>query len=362
MKSYQAGENIFTTKSEEIEEVRIYVQQNKDYLQKLGFANYEYLFNFLGDLWENKNEIFQLLGQDQEFNYLVLLQNTNEKRPNGGFFGSFGFISFQSGHLKEFEIIDAYYPDYIAPKTYLTAPEWTKSFLPEKRIGFIASNKFGFTHMDGVNIKTLFEKMVNENYEIRRVKQKLSPHQYEKLLHKYIKGVIFLRTDFFEEIIPDFHEKVRERQFLNASIDLIKGEVTKNKKEMYIEEVSNYFNANKGTIAKNFIENFETIKAKELFHVYFSNISTELEQFLQENNLNSSYSTGKIYARDTNNSYNKVDGFINKNMQIHDANGKVIKDTHNDILDISDLPKGQTYHLKVYYMLSVPQYYYDFVA
>lgn len=30
-----------------------------------------------------QKEIFELLGKNQSFNYLIILQNTNEKRPNG---------------------------------------------------------------------------------------------------------------------------------------------------------------------------------------------------------------------------------------------------------------------------------------
>lgn len=43
--------------------------------------------------WPMREEIFELLGKHQRFNYLVPLQNSNEARPNGGFFGSFAFIS-----------------------------------------------------------------------------------------------------------------------------------------------------------------------------------------------------------------------------------------------------------------------------
>ena len=30
-----------------------------------------------------QKEIFELLGKNQPLNYLIILQNTNEKRPNG---------------------------------------------------------------------------------------------------------------------------------------------------------------------------------------------------------------------------------------------------------------------------------------
>jgi hypothetical protein len=41
---------------------------------------------FLADAYQYREEIYMLLGRDQPFNYLILLQNGNEKRPNGGFF------------------------------------------------------------------------------------------------------------------------------------------------------------------------------------------------------------------------------------------------------------------------------------
>lgn len=47
----------------------------------------------LNAAWPMREEIFELLGKNQRFNYLVPLQNSNEVRPNGGFFGSFAFIS-----------------------------------------------------------------------------------------------------------------------------------------------------------------------------------------------------------------------------------------------------------------------------
>lgn len=39
--------------------------------------------NFLSDLKAYQPELFELLGKNEPFNYLVILQNTNEKRPNG---------------------------------------------------------------------------------------------------------------------------------------------------------------------------------------------------------------------------------------------------------------------------------------
>lgn len=86
VQSYNKGENIFNTKEKEIDTCRKYIEENKEYLKKIGFSNYDKLINFISDTRKYRQELFELLGKNQSFNYLVILQNTNEKRPNGGFF------------------------------------------------------------------------------------------------------------------------------------------------------------------------------------------------------------------------------------------------------------------------------------
>ena len=83
VQSYGAGENIFITKEKEINFCWEYIQKNKEYLKKVGFSNYDELINLFADLKTYEKELFDLLGKNQPFNYLVILQNTNEKRPNG---------------------------------------------------------------------------------------------------------------------------------------------------------------------------------------------------------------------------------------------------------------------------------------
>jgi len=361
LQAYIAGDNIFLNYENELDEIREYVKNNKSYLAKLWFSNYDSVMDFLWEMYKHKQEIFSLLGQKDEQNYLVILQNTNEKRPNGWFFWSFAFVSFDGGHIKELEILDAYYPNYIAYNTFLRAPDWSMSFLPERKIGFIASNKFGFTDMDGKNIKTLYERMMNEEFDMRKVKEKLSPHQYEKLLYKNIKWVIFVRSDAFEYLLPWFTEKIWERQFLNASVDLIRWEFRGDKKEFYIKEVKEFFNAKKWDIVKNLIENFDTVLDRNYVQIYLSNVSTWMNNFLLNNHLMTKFSSGNIYARDTNNSFDKVDGFVAKNIQISDVDGNVLIDTQNDIVSISKLNPWK-YNMIVDYILNVPPYYYDFIS
>jgi SNF2 family DNA or RNA helicase len=83
IKSYIAGDNILVTQNTKIEELRAYTQKNKNYLKKIGFTQYEPVIDLVADLRKYKDHIFALLGKEKIYNYLVILQNTNEKRPNG---------------------------------------------------------------------------------------------------------------------------------------------------------------------------------------------------------------------------------------------------------------------------------------
>lgn len=93
VKDYLSGANVLQTKHQELTSLWSYAKENTHYLTKLGFGSYERILQMLADAWPMREEIFQLLGKDQRFNYLIPLQNSNEARPNGGFFGSFALVS-----------------------------------------------------------------------------------------------------------------------------------------------------------------------------------------------------------------------------------------------------------------------------
>ncbi len=357
---YMKGENIFQTKSGEINTCRNYVVDHKDYLKRMGFANYDQVIDVLVDLKKYQKDFFALMGNNKPYNYLIILENVNEKRPNGWFFWSFAFLTIDQWHIKNLEIVDSYYPDFIAYQTRIMAPSWTSVFLPDRKIGFIAGNKFGFTDIDGKNLKDLYELMFNKTYEMWKVEKTMQPDLYNKLLWQDIKGVIFLRSDLLEKIFPNFKQKERERQFLNASVDLIRKEVRGNKKEMYIKEIKAYFDAQKVNMIKNVINRFDEIANKQYLTFYFSNISTGFESVLQKHNLTNTFNTGNIYFRDTNTSYNKIDSFVSKQIQIVDGKGLIVKDSNSDIVNIQDLAKGN-YTIKVSYNFSIPDYYPTFI-
>lgn len=361
VQGYIRWENVLITRENDIDNMWLYIKTHKEYLRKLWFSNYDYLMTFVSKAWVYKQEIFTLLGKDKPFNYLVLLQNTNEKRPNWWFFWSFAFIRVYQWHIQTLEIVDSYYPDFIAYNTRLTIPSWASVFLSDSQIWFISANKFGFSDVDGKNIKSLYEKMFNETYDMAKVEKTMTPDLYKKLLHKNIKWVIFVRSDLIQKLIPWIKQKIWERQFLNASVDLIRKEVRGNKKELYIKEVKDFFDKNKWSLAKNFVNHFQEILDQNLFSIYLSNVSTWLNIFIKSNGVQTTFSSGNIYAWDTNNSFNKVDWFIIKRIQIKNSIWDVLLEKYGDVIGIKDLPVW-IYNMQISYTLDIPQDYFDFIA
>jgi hypothetical protein len=272
VQSYMQWENVFKTKKSEIEEVWYYIINNQNYLSSLWFKRYESLMRFLSDLYDHRDEVYELLWENHSYNYLIPLQNGNEKRPNWWFFWSFAFVTLSWWHIENLEIIDSYIADYIAPKSRMNLPQWYFKYFWERQVKFVAWNKFWFTDMDWRNLKVMYEKAFNEDYESDKVREMYSWKQRELLHDKYIKWVIFLNSNLLTELLPWFIDKMREWQFINASIDIIRWEDRWNKKELYIAEVLDYFFKNSTTIAKNLINNRDEVLNKRYIQIYLSDM------------------------------------------------------------------------------------------
>ena len=360
--SYMEGENIFKTKKDEIEEVWYYIINNQNYLSSLWFQRYESLMWFLSDLYDHREEVYALLWENYAYNYLIPLQNGNEKRPNWWFFGSFAFVTLSWWHIENLEVIDSYLADYIAPTARINLPSWYTKYFWERQLWFVAWNKFWFTDMDGKNMKILYEKAFNKEYDMGKVREMYSGKQ-RKLLHdKYIKWVIFLDSNLLTELLPWFTDKMRERQFINASIDIIRGEVRWNKKELYINEVLDYFFNNSTTIAKNLINNWDEVLNKRYIQIYLSDmfVSQEFRDMIARNNLNTRFQWWKIYARDVNIANNKSDDFITKRLKLYSSTWELITAQQNEILSLEWLPVGE-YQLVLDYYFFVPESYRNFI-
>ena len=362
VKSYQNWENIFKTKKSEIEEVWYYIINNQNYLSSLWFQRYESLMKFLSDLYDHREEVYALLWENYSYNYLIPLQNWNEKRPNWWFFGSFAFVTLSWWHIENLEVIDSYLADYIAPKSRMNLPERYSQYFGEYQLWFVAWNKFWFTDIDWKNLKIMYEKAFNEDFEMDKVREMYSEQQWNLLHNKYIKWVIFLDSNLLEELLPWFSDKMRERQFINASIDIIRWEVRWNKKEIYIAEVLDYFYKNSSTIAKNLINNRDEVLNKRYIQIYLSDmfVSQEFRDMIARNNLNTKFQWWKIYARDVNIANNKSDDFVTKRLKLYSSTWQLITSQQNEVLSLSDLPIWE-YQLVIDYYFFVPESYRKFI-
>ena len=362
VQSYQKWENIFKTKKPEIEEVRYYIINNQNYLSSLWFQRYETLMSFLSDLYDHRGEVYDLLWENHTYNYLIPLQNGNEKRPNWWFFGSFAFVTLSWWHIENLEVIDSYLADYIAPTSRMNLPSRYSDTFWESQLWFVAGNKFWFTDTDGENLKIMYEKSFNEDYEMSKVREIYSGEQRKLLHNKNIKWVVFLDSNLLKELLPGFSDKMREWQFVNASIDIIRGEDRWNKKEIYIAEVLDYFFNNSTTIAKNLINNRDEVLNKRYIQIYFSDmfVSQWFRDMIARNNLNTRFQWWKIYARDVNIANNKSDDFLTKWLKLYSSTWELITSQQNEILSLEWLPVGE-YQLVIDYYFFVPESYRKFI-
>jgi len=57
-----------------------------------------------------EKDIASLLGMEDPQTYLIVLQNTAEKRPNGGFFWSFALVTLAKWKVIDLQVSDSYHP------------------------------------------------------------------------------------------------------------------------------------------------------------------------------------------------------------------------------------------------------------
>jgi hypothetical protein len=158
------------------------------------------------------------------------------------------------------------------------------------------------------------------------------------MCNRPIDGVIFVKTDILKSLMPGLDKKTRERQFMNAAIDLIRGDNLPNKKEYYLSDSKKFFSQQQNNLLKNFISMFGSLTQSYSFGVYIPMISSELNTILSKYHLTTIPNNTTIYSRDTNKSFNKIDEFVDKSLIIRDTIGDIIIEQHNnDQINISDL-------------------------
>ena len=94
--------------------------------------------------------------------------------------------------------------------------------------------------------------------------------------------------------------------------------------------------------------------------MYISNTTPQFEGLLAKNKLSNVFDQQHMYFRDTSASYNKVYSFIQKKIQVTNAQGTTILETDKDIVPTADLNSG-TYTVHIQYTLQIPPYYNTFI-
>ena len=323
----------------DIENILQYLSNNPDTFAQIWLQEYKPFLDFVAWLSAQKKDIFSLLGKEKPQTYIIALQNAAEKRPNGWFFGSFVKVTLSDAKITDMQFIDSYVPGILRPDVSLKAPDWSQTFLSgDDTITFLASNKFWFTDIDGKNIKKLYDLTYGTD----------------------IRGVFFVNSNLFADLVPWFQEKLWEWQFKNASIDLIRWQALPNKKELYFDGVKDLLETRKMDLIKAFAKHFDLIQDNRYIQSYLVRTSPELPVFLQEQWLQTVFNKDHIYIWDYNSSYNKIDTFIKKTVTIFDANQKLVQESSQDVININNMmPWKYTMHIQ--YSMNIPDFYLNFI-
>jgi len=226
-----------------------------------------------------KKDIFKLLWKYNTKNYLIILENTSEERPDWGFFGSFIELSISWWHITHFSVVDSY--KVIFDQCWLTGKNWYKDCDRSKLhiqhnltnynslfkyTSFLNSNYFGFTDLNAKNIIL----------------------HYKKAYWKDIDGVIFIKSDILKYLIVDGEKLIWKMEIMNYKNLMRKKKWLLNKwiKDEYLSFVKKTILQNKKNIVIQFIKNYDTIRKLWLIRVYFKWITNDFKSFLKYNNFN----------------------------------------------------------------------------
>ena len=180
-----------------------------------------------------------LLGKDNRVNYLILLQNSEELRPTGGFIGSFIIITLENGKLVTITPYDVYAADgqlqgYVSPppeiKThlgeanwYLRDANWDPDFPTSARQAEWFLNKELNLKVEGTAAVDL--------YFVKQLLTLLGPLKLADYQETITADNLFERAEFYSEI-NFFPGSTQKRDFLGSLtttiLDRLKNEVNFN--------------------------------------------------------------------------------------------------------------------------------------
>lgn len=332
--SYINNQNIIKENRQEIIYLLNYIIENKNFFSKFtNSVNNEFLLWFLDDILKYKDDIFQLLWENEKQTYLIIFENEWEKRPNWWFFWSFWVLNL-SWWIFDLKIHDSYELKFLKPDNYILWPSWLSNLWEDNKIWFISSNRIWFSDFDWENIISLYNQVYKDE----------------------IRWVIFLKSSFLEKFFDWFEQLIYEWQFINSSIDLIRWEELPFKKEFFLEQSNDFFEKNKYKFLSFFIDNFETISKNWYVNIYLKNINDWLKNKISQYGLEKVFQQNKVYFYDKNLWYNKIDRFIKKTILVKKINWEIVLETDKNYIDIDNFEKWK-YNVYIVYELNVPDKY-----
>ncbi len=151
-----------------------------------------------------------LLGYEGKKNYLVLFENSQELRPNGGFIGSYARLTLDNGYLKDLKIDDIYNPDGLLDekKIIYPVPAPIKENLGTDNLRIRDANWDADFTVSGKTIIDLYTKATNEPVSglialdlntISRLLKVIGPVNLPSFGETITSENLFERTEFHSE-------------------------------------------------------------------------------------------------------------------------------------------------------------------
>ncbi len=288
--------------------------------------------------------------------YLIALENTNEKKPNWWFFGSYIILS-SSWNKINIKLYDSYFPQTIK-NIKVSLPSRIDPILWTTKIWFLGANMVWFTDIDWKNIA-----------QIR-----------QKTFDKKLDWVIFVKSNLLTDINSKFKYFIREQQYINANYQkLIENINWPN----HISPKSIYFQNVKKTIQNPLFKlNFlkipflaqKIIKNKEI-QIYFTpnflknkNAGSGFFWYFQNKilnliNLESKDASKYLLFFDYNLWFNKIDEFVNKTISFYHSWKKIYQTQNQEIININKLKKyWHQFKVIITYNVKIPQKYFDYIS
>jgi hypothetical protein len=126
------------------------------------------------------------MGKNKRKNIIIALMNSAERKPNGGFFGSYIHITLEPTNFL-WTLQDSYEPR-LSEKHSTPTPDRFRDVIDLDEIKFLGGNRRGFTDQDGKHLTDLFEKN----------------HQTQ------LDGIIFINSDLWEYLDHKWKTKRNE--------------------------------------------------------------------------------------------------------------------------------------------------------